>query len=438
MSERIDGLKESAAEENFTPSLREFCDIIDSLKFDKIEAVADIDFNADSMWAKSSPKMQGKINGELLKKKQENMIHKHIPRADNPEDRYNPDAMAVRVIRLNNEDSLASAWLTANPAISFNKMGDESFGTSFAIRMCLPVGGSRTHCVCGAEVDKFLMHAHVCPATAVRAAIRSDAHSSAETRTRIILGMGIKGGKQTIAVGKPRVSDFLQARDGQDTGESFSDIAIHSTAPSGRGNTENTLIDVTFTSPLAKYVRDIFDAKETAYAPGDAGIVGEERKAEHYGSRFHTDQCVGGSVQLQTLSFETTGAAGPSTRKYLQQMADNIAMSGAYEEGGEEQQPGGTAPAQKLASDLSLRLIKQIYSVSLWNWQARSLRKSIKYYTLDSRPSFPYTPGSNCSLTRTDPPAFIGLPANYRRTYAVIPLPARSPPGLTARSLHRT
>ena len=123
---------------------------------------------------------------------------------------------------------------------------------------------------------------------------------------------------------------------------------------------------------------------------------------------------------------------GTETRKLINEIAGNIAKSGGID--GEEQEDG--APL-KQAIDLSLRQLKQIISVSLQAWRARTVRKSIKYFTLDSRPNFPYTPGSNCSMTRPDPPAFIGLPANLGRTHAVTPLPARPPPGIN-RPLRRT
>ena len=298
--------------------------------------------------------------------------------------------------------------------------------------------GTRTHCACGDKIDTLGLHIHECPLAPVRVGIRHDLHSSMKNVARKCLLMGAKGGGYTVEDGEPPVSQYLEPRsqrtirNGTTTksSESFSDIALHKT--SADGEVTVILVDATTVAAGADYVQAIVTKEGKTYAPGDAGDIGEATKKEHYENLFYVDQPVLHPVQLSTFSIETTGALGTGTKKLLGELAVYIAKNGGID-GGEQ---GDGAPS-KQAIGLSLRQLKQIISVSLQAWRARTVRKSIKHFTLDSRPNFPYTPGSNCSMTRPDPPAFSGLPANLGRTHAVNPLSARPPSGLS-RPLRRT
>ena len=328
--------------------------------------------------------------------------------------------------------------MTANPSFGLNKLTNDDLSLAVATRLCLPVMSTRSYCVCGEKTDSLGLHCHACSVAPVRVGLRHDLHVAIKNVGRSCLLMGQKGGNYTVEGGEPPVSRYLQPRQQQakrngstKSSESFSDIAIHKTLDDG--NVIAILIDATSVAVGAKYVQKIVMKDGKTYAPGDAGHIGEMEKKDHYEKLFFVDQYVLHPVKMATISLETTGAMGAETKELMQELAVFIARSGGID--GEGQ---GDGVPSKQAIDLSLRQLKQIISVSLQAWRARTVRKSIKYFTLDSRPNFPYTPGSNCSMTRPDPPAFIGLPANLGRTHAVTPLSARPPPGLLARSLRRT
>lgn len=437
MSSRFPSLIEWAEEGNLPASLKEFEHIVTELQTQGIKAVEKIDVGAAAMWETSNKKMQAQINRELLNKKKERLLAETMPTGVNREDRFDPEGPAVRIQRLSNLDSHANAWMTGNPSFGLNKMSNDDHSIAIATRLCLPVMGTRSHCACGEKIDSLGLHIHDCPVTTVRVPIRHDLHNSIKSIAKKCLQMGTKGGGYTIEDGEPRVSDFLEPRQQRprrngsiNSSESFSDIAIQKTSADGEITT--ILIDATTVAVGADYVQKIVTKDGKTYAPGDAGNIGEDEKKEHYEKLFHLDQHVLHPVQMATFSIETTGAVGTETRKLINELAVSIAKSGGID--GDEEDDG--VPL-KQAIDLSLRQLKQIISVSLQAWRARTVRKSIKYFTLDSRPNFPYTPGSNCSMTRPDPPAFIGLPANLGRTHAVTPLPARPPPS-TNRLLRRS
>ena len=422
MAEICPQIRELIKDNQLTPSLRDFNDQLDELKSQEIKAVEELDIN--NIWDKSKLKMQRLINQEIQQRSRDRMME------DLPAETIGCDGdkegITERYIMLNNEDKNASAWLTANAGIHYNKMSNEDYSMSIALRLRLNVMESRTHCVCGEMTDKFGQHAHSCAAAAVRAGQRNALHSLLETKTRMILNMGRDGGNHLVAIGKPRVDRFLTPRTaggGQASAKSFSDIEVTSTTEEGG---TAILYDVTTSDTLADYVQDHIKKSENPYTPGVAGTFGEKRKEQHYNALFFTDQPVAGPTRMETICIETTGAWGAETTRCLKEMADNITRG---EQDAEQQD--GTSPTE--ATSMKLRQITQIFSVSLQAWRAQTVRRFIKYFTLDSRPMFPYVPGSRCAIPRPDPPAFSSPPFNRTRTHAMTPLPARHPPGLHRR-----
>ena len=424
MAEICPKIKGLAEEDQLTPSLREFQDRLEELKNQQIEAVDGIDII--NVWEKSKRKMQRSINQEFQKRARDRRME------DLPSETIGRDGdkegITKRYIMMNNEDKNAHAWILANPAIHYLKMSNDDYSMSAALHMGLNVMGSRTHCVCGEMTDTSGQHAHSCAASAVRAGQRSVLHSVIENKMRMVLNMGNKGGKHMVEINKPRVDRFLAPRTGGPNNvTSYSDIAVTSTAAQG-GTT--ILYDVTSTDTLSEYFQEHLKKEGNPYTPGAAGLFGVKRKDQHYRKRFFTDQPVLEQVRMETLCIETTGAWDANMTRCIKEMADNITR-GEYD----EEQYDGTSLTE--ATSLKLRQITQIISVSLQAWKAQTtVRKFIKRYTLDSRPIFPYVPGSNGTIATTDPPAFTSLPMNRGRTYAMTPLTARHPLG-TARQLRR-
>ena len=235
-----------------------------------------------------------------------------------------------------------------------------------------------------------------------------------KTTIKLLIG-GSKGGDYTVERGAPAVGQFLQAREGRETPVLYSDIATQKNG--GIGGID--IIDVTTTHPCADYVFEAITKIEKPYQPGMAGDIGENRKKTHYEMNFHVDQkLVAEPVKLSTVSFETSGAVGKETGQWIKKLASDIARG-----------KNGLGPHETPSSEdmaLALRQTYQRYSVSLQAWKARTVAYTIKYLTLDNRPTYPYVPGgSNCNLIRPDPPAYSGLPINLGRRYVVTPPPPR-------------
>jgi hypothetical protein len=80
----------------------------------------------------------------------------------------------------------SSQWLNANPAYLFNRMNNEAFTLAYKRRSMRRLMGSRTNCVCGAEIDLFGDHVLVCPRVTVRNQVRNTGHSDVSNDLRNI------------------------------------------------------------------------------------------------------------------------------------------------------------------------------------------------------------------------------------------------------------
>ena len=408
-----------------TPAMAEFADIMEELKAEGIQAVKDIDPHGREMWGKASRGMQRQINQEREKLRVQE-LDRCIPPPPMPIQQarvgavFDDEQLANRHQQLANKSTEASAWLTANPAITQNKMTDDAFSTSLAIRSGLRVTGSRTHCICGQQTTSDGSHAQACKTVKVRGANRMAMHTAVAKAIRNRLQCATSTGQIQVEKTDPRMSEYFETR-GQHDQQYFADIAVHHIGPD-----KHLVMDVTSTCSLTAYVRDHLDKNKeggaAAYGTGDAAAIGTARKAEFYGNLFDLEATLPtGEVQLETISLETNGAMDRRTKEVLRGLAQLIA---------EVKRKEGEAPPLKAEVDLEQRQITQQISVAVQAWRARSVSNSIKYNTLDAPPTNPYIPGSRARIPPLPPPAFMGLPANQRRTHAVAPLPPRRPPGI--------
>lgn len=415
IADTVPVIRDLATSKQLTGSLDTFAALIVQMQENGCKSLENIDPYGSNMWGVDMLGMQKKINGDKLRAAADQLMA-GIPAGgrDPRTGDIDHEGTAQRVRMLNNQNKIASAWRTANAGYRENFMTNAEYSMAFALCMGLPVAGSRISCVCGACMDSLCEHALVCPATKVRAKLRNNLHSSYVRESRKVAILGGKGGDYTVETGSPAVGRFLQAKDGRDTTKLFSDIATLKNGGAGHV----ILADITTTHPSADYVTEDFRKRGVPYRPGMAAEIGVTRKAAHYSEHFHTDQrVVAETVEMVTLSFETSGAVDSKTEQWIRERAADIAR------GRSGMGPHDTPQSEDTA--LALRQIYQRYSVSLHAWKARAVAYTVKHFSLDSRPVYPYVPGSNCSLIQPEPPAFIGLLTNRGRRYVLTPLPAR-------------
>ena len=407
-------IKDMAASQQLTESLEACATLIVQMQENGSKALENIN-PYGNMWDENMLGMQRKINSEKLQAAADQMMAKIPAGGRNPRTGVVDNEGTVQRIRmLNNQNGIASAWITANAGFRENYMTNTEYSIAFALRMGLPVAGSRTSCVCGASMDTHCEHALICPATRVRARLRNTLHTILARKSKEIAVAGSKGGGYTVETASPAVGRFLEAKEGQDTTKLFSDIATHKTGGAGHV----TLADVTTTHPAADCVIEALRKSGDPYKPGCAAEHGVTRKAAHYNAHFDLEhRLVAEPVDLITISFETSGAIDRETEQWIRGRATDIARGTSGMGPHETPQSGDIA--------LALRQIYQKYSVSLQAWKARAVVHTVKHFSLDSRPTYPYVPGSNCRLLQPEPPAFIGLPINRGRRYVETPLPTR-------------
>jgi len=124
------------------------------------------------------------------------------------------DESAIRrqgIINMTCRDS--SQWLNANPAYLFNRMNNEAFTLAYKRRSMRRLMGSRTNCVCGAEIDLFGDHVLVCPRVTVRNQVRNTGHSDVSNDLRNIFKSRQAAGKYYVANGEPLMDRYLQRLD---------------------------------------------------------------------------------------------------------------------------------------------------------------------------------------------------------------------------------
>jgi hypothetical protein len=364
------------------------------------------------MWTKSATGMQRRINREKLGEKQAQYIQSIpacTPLRGEIED---PSDGTWRQQVLANEDSAASAWMVANPGFHANTMPNSSFTNAYATRCGLGVMGSRTHCVCAAETDKFGEHGTVCRLGEVRSAIRIDLHGDLKYGQWRSLRNNLGDIDYSVEDGEQHVSNYYEPKTAAN-GDLRSDICINNNATN-----EDTVIDITTTSAIGKGFKTWMAQNGKTYLPGVAGEYGEWKKGAHYDSKFHLDQRTEGSkkARLKTMCWETNGAVGPETKAMLREIATMTA---------EAHDARGDGPPRKSSVDLNQRQLTQKASVTIQNWRARSVRRQISKSTLDARPTIPRGIGDG-PIPALDPPAHRGLPLNRRRFHAMTPLPAQS------------
>jgi len=78
---------------------------------------------------------------------------------------YIHDALPLKVGPHSSRDELAGscAWLVANSSIFTNQMSDATPKIAVDILFGFDQRDSRTHCLCGASIDKLWHHSRVCP-----------------------------------------------------------------------------------------------------------------------------------------------------------------------------------------------------------------------------------------------------------------------------------
>ena len=87
----------------------------------------------------------------------------------------------------------SSQWLNANPAYLFNRMNNKAFALAYKHQSMRRLMGSRTNCVCGAEIDLFGV---VCSRVTVRNQVRNTGHSDIFKSHQV-------AGKYYVANGEP-------------------------------------------------------------------------------------------------------------------------------------------------------------------------------------------------------------------------------------------
>ncbi len=142
------------------------------------------------------------------------------------------------------------------------------------------------------------------------------------------------------------------------------------------------------------------------YKPGHSAELAEQRKVKEVEEKFHMNS--NPQVTFIPFGMETTGALGPSAVAYSSKVAKALA---AKADGNDS----GRSYAYKL------RQIKQHLSVSLQGIRAKSIMYFLKNLSLDNKPNIPlprHTLLKNFPQN-LEPPAYIGLPYNTNRRFAV-------------------
>ena len=177
-------------------------------------------------------------------------------------------------------------------------------------------------------------------------------------------------------------------------------------------STSRYLIDVTSTSSSSGH--NSSDRMFKQYKPGHSAELAEQRKVKEVEDRFQMDS--NPQVTFIPFGMETTGALGPSAVAYSSKVAKALA---AKADGNDS----GRSYAYKL------RQIKQNLSVSLQGIRAKSIMYFLKNLSLDNKPNMPlprHTLLKNFPQN-LEPPAYIGLPYNTNRRFAVNSI-SRLPP----------
>ena len=304
------------------------------------------------------------------------------------------DESAIRrqgIINMTCRDS--SQWLNANPAYLFNRMNNEAFTLAYKRRSMRRLMGSRTNCVCGAEIDLFGDHVLVCPRVTVRNQVRNTGHSDVSNDLRNIFKSRQTAGKYYVANGEPLMDRYLQRIDvaavNPDEINRRADIALIRMGLDGPGT---TLIDVTL-------------AAHNIHQPGPDYTVGLAannsalRKHQFYNRLY---QPPGPDTQLIIFAFETSGSIHPEARTFLR---DHVAA-------GTTHNPG-----------LEFGNIIKTISVSLQTALAKCVLTARTRLTLDQPPTYPYVAGP---LALPDPPSRL-YPDHQLPRHDAVPSLSRRP-----------
>jgi hypothetical protein len=232
---------------------------------------------------------------------------------------FSSSQYAIRQQAMANEDSSASAWLTANPAWPDNRMNDATFRTAFQLRNLIPVvtGG---WCKCGKEMDPLSSHMYVCSDLPTRNKIRNTMHKKVCESVKKISKYYFREVDMDLINGEPLCAEYLPLKVGVDNPrrrrtereEEERDSMVRRRADLGfKGRVRSVLVDCTTASPLAKEVKD--------YKPGKAADAATKRKVKDY-QRFYdiqqTNRC-----SIFFFAVETTGGLGKEARDYVKLLA---------------------------------------------------------------------------------------------------------------------
>jgi hypothetical protein len=285
------------------------------------------------------------------------------------------------------------------------QMSNDEFGLSFGVRMGLSIIGSRKYCLCGDELSPNGEHAMLCQ-TIYSNRFKDTIHIGMKKVLTNFLkqGEGELGAK--VMEGEPKYQDYLVPVK-EDEIERRADVGLQYDT-----DERCDLIDVTSTSSSAGH--NSSDRMFKQYKPGHSAELAEQRKVKEVEERFRMDS--NPQVTFIPFGMETTGALGPSAVAYSSKVAKALA---AKADGNDS----GRSYAYKL------RQIKQNLSVSLQGIRAKSIMYFLKNLSLDNKPNMPlprHTLLKNFPQN-LEPPAYIGLPYNTNRRFAVNSI-SRLPP----------
>ncbi len=307
------------------PSILALLDATRSLRAQGVQCIPTVD--STLLWTLPlQPGLQKRIQGELVAKRRTAAMAS-LPTGEprNGLGVLRPlttDESAIRrqgITNMTCRDS--SQWLNANPAYLFNRMNNEAFTLAYKRRSMRRLMGSRTHCVCGTEIDLFGDHVLVCQRVTVRNQVRNTGHSDVNNDLRNIFKSRQTAGHYYVANGEPLMDRYLQHIDvaaaNPDEINRRADIALIRMGQDGPGT---TLIDVTL-------------AAHNIHQPGPDYTVGLAannsalRKHQFYRRLY---QPPGPDTQLVIFAFETSGSIHPEARKFLR---DHVAAGTTHNPG---------------------------------------------------------------------------------------------------------
>ena len=298
------------------------------------------------------------------------------PNNGGPINQLSPDDAARRRQGLANYTCRAgSAWLSGNPCMWRTMMNNALFNLSYAIRNMFDLRGSRTHCICGAPLDRLWDHTRICSRATVRSKASNPAHATVTHSLRRELEIGCNDGHYCLVQGEPFMSDFLQRRDLQQThqGDDSRPARRADIALTNFDTNTTTLIDVTVASHNSQ-------SAATDYTVGRAADARAIEKRRRYDREYYTNNP---NAKLVVFAVESSGAVHPEAHQFLKEHA-RLTDPSNY--------------SRKLGQLLTS------LSVSIQAARARSVTTARDLLSVDGAPTIPY---ANGPLPKVPPPVSV-------------------------------